>query len=96
MSYTTRKYQGLGGILDAASAVTSDPCLNQVSDLANQLSALQQTPGASTPTPGVGLCKLVQPLQVVVWAETNPMLAMAAAAGAVGLLIAIGYGLAKR
>jgi len=101
MSYISRHRIGLSGILDAATDVVSDPCLDQVATLATTMNSLQQTaptPGQPTPppVPGIGLCSLVQPLQLVVWVEQNPMLAMAAGLGAVGLLIAIGYSIAKK
>lgn len=97
----------LSGVTDvalAAASVVQDPCLYDVATLLLKLNQLEQQPvvkvptlpGAPVPPPpppvkGIGLCKAVGPLKAVVYVRQNPLVGIAAAAGIVGAIFALGY-----
>jgi hypothetical protein len=93
-------YVAMGdGIVSTATDVLADPCLPNVLALLSDLHAAQQTSSIfgpsstepSTPTPGVGLCNAVTPLQILLYTVENPATVALGAAGVLGLLIGIGY-----
>ncbi len=100
MSYLPQQ-GALGGITDvltAAQSVVTDPCLLQVAQQVGRLHELEQspllpggTPGPVTAVQGIGLCKAVTPLNVVIWVRERPWVVPLGAAALIGGLVGIGY-----
>ena len=88
---------GFGDVAQAARAVVEDPCLFEVSTLVLRLNALTaktpSRPGAPSPTPtrGIGLCKAVPPLRLVVKLKEQPWILPLAGLALVGGLFGLGY-----
>lgn len=80
--------------------VASDPCLYTVADQLNQLHESEVEaagPDATVPeTLGIGLCKVVGPLKVVIWAKKNPWIFAVAAGGIVATIFTAGYRYGQR
>ena len=85
-------------VINAAKDVVQDPCLSEVAELVSRLHDLEppSTPGvpSAPPQPGIGLCKAVRPLQLVVYVKERPWVLPVAAFTVVGTLIGIGMLLA--
>jgi len=93
MGYT-RHMQSLEGVADVGSAVgavIADPCLLQVAKLTNELAALTKTSASSTPVKGIGLCKAVGPLEMVIYVKKRPWLIPLGASAFVLGLLGLGY-----
>ena len=72
--------RGVWDIAQGIANVASDPCLTTVAQQLNRLHELETAPTMPglPPTPtqataGIGLCKAVGPLKVVIWARENPI-----------------------
>lgn len=85
---------------DAIQYIALDPALPLVISRIRTLHDLEQspsTPGQPSPPekPGIGLQRLVQPLDYYIYYRRNPWVLPVGAACVIGGLIAIGYLLAK-
>jgi hypothetical protein len=84
----------------AALNVATDPCLGVIADQLNQLHESEVEaagPDATVPeTLGIGLCKVVTPLKVVIWAKKNPWIFAVLAGGVVATIYTVGYRSGRR
>ena len=113
MKRIRRRYKPVGGIfdfigsvsavgsaVDAAAAIASDPALPQVAGLIlqlqqNEASTSQAQTGVARP--GIGLGRLVTPLEIYVAYRQNPLVIGTLVLGAlVGIPMAIGYVLGRK
>jgi len=80
--------------------VVADPCLPTVGGLLFELHKLESDPNAPsepvTASLGIGLCKIVKPLQGVVYLRKNPIVAVAGIAAFLGIFVGIGYKMGNR
>lgn len=89
----------MSNVTDIAQAglnVVSDPCLGTVAGLLNQLHEAEADAGPVEATIGIGLCKAVGPLRVIVWARQNPWIFAIVAGSIVGGIGYAGYRVGKR
>lgn len=90
-------YQAQGSdTTDAIQYIVMDPGLPLVISRIRTLHDLEQgssTPGQPSPPekPGIGLQRLVKPLDYYIYYRRNPWVLPAAVVGVVGGLVAIGY-----
>lgn len=103
MSYT--KLGGIGQYLETASSVLGatktvleDPALPRVTALVMELHALQPKSkgGGGPPSKGIGLNKIVAPLQFYVATQRNPLLGYAVIAGVLAVPFLLGYAVGKK
>lgn len=77
--------------------VVIDPCLLNVAGLLNELHKAEAASGGPTQAaPGIGLCKVVKPLEFVVFVRNNPIVGWGMIAGFLGIFVGIGYKIGKR
>lgn len=91
----------VGDIAQSILNVTTDPCLHTVATQLNELHEIESAgdTGSSGPTQatlGIGLCRVVGPLKVVIWARKNPWIFGAISLGVVGGIFGAGYRFANR
>jgi hypothetical protein len=103
MSYT--KLGGIGQYLETASnvlgatkTILEDPALPRVTTLVMELHSLQpKSKGASgPPSKGIGLNKIVGPLEFYVATQRNPILGYAVVAGILAVPFLVGYAVGKK
>lgn len=104
MSYT--KLGGIGQYLETASSVLGatktileDPALPRVTALVMELHSLQpKSSGGSSggSSKGIGLNKIVGPLEFYVATQRNPILGYAVIAGVLAVPFLLGYAVGKK
>lgn len=95
MSYS--RVSGVTTVLNAVTAITTDPALPTVANLVMELRSLEAKGDTTVSTqPGIGLKRIVTPLRYYVTYRRNPILGYAAVAAILGLPFLLGYKMGKR
>ena len=89
-----------GDIIKTGTTVLSDPALPKIVGMVMELNSLEKSAAASGPSSGstgqgIGLRKVVKPLELFVYYRKNEWILPVAVAGLVGLPFLLGYVVGK-
>ena len=84
----------ISGVLASAEAILADPALPVVTKSIIELRDLENKGG--TGESGIGLKRIVKPLQLYVRVRKTPILGVAIVAGLLSVPFLLGYGIGKR